>query len=164
MKLEIKVCGNSQLENFKAVCELQPDYVGFIFYDKSKRFVEDPKDVAKIMTCNAKRVGVFVNATAQFINDKIKEFQLDIIQLHGDETASFCQKVSDIRPVFKAFQINENFKFNKLNNYKSACNRFLFDTRSNMYGGSGKKFDWQLLNQYKSDLPFILSGGIGDFK
>ncbi len=161
MKLEIKVCGNTQLKNLKEVCDLQPDYVGFIFYNKSKRFVESPESVARVEGCKTKRVGVFVNATEQLISIKIQEFQLDIIQLHGDETPEFCQKVSAIKPVFKAFQINNNFNFNKLSYYKSACNKFLFDTSSKTYGGSGKKFDWQLLNQYKSDLPFILSGGIG---
>ncbi len=161
MYLEIKVCGNTEAENLRKVCNLQPDYVGFIFYNKSKRFVGSPESVARVEGCKAKRVGVFVNASIDYIKRRAEDFELDIIQLHGDETTSFCQKVSKIRPVFKAFQINNNFNFNKLSNYKSACNKFLFDTSSKMYGGSGKKFDWQLLDEYKSDLPFILSGGIG---
>jgi len=161
MKLEIKVCGNTEGENLKKVCNLQPDYVGFIFYNKSKRFVESPESVARVEGCKAKRVGVFVNASTDYIKRRVEDFELDIIQLHGDELPEFCQKVNSIRPVFKAFQINDNFTFNNLSNYKSECNKFLFDTSSKMYGGSGKKFDWQLLDRYKSDLPFILSGGIG---
>lgn len=161
MKLEIKVCGNTETENLKEVCKLQPDYVGFIFYAKSKRYVKFFKTVAKINGCKAKRVGVFVNESLENINQYVEDYALDIIQLHGDETAEFCQKVSKIRPVFKAFLINDKFNFNILNNYKSSCNKFLFDTSSKMYGGSGKKFDWQLLSAYKLNIPFILSGGIG---
>ena len=161
MKLEIKVCGNTEAKNLSDVCKLQPDFVGFIFYEKSKRFVQHQDAIAKNPKCKAKRVGVFVNATLAYIEQVVRDSELDIIQLHGDETPEFCQKVSAIKPVFKAFQINNNFNFNKLSYYKSACNKFLFDTSSKTYGGSGKKFDWQLLNQYKSDLPFILSGGIG---
>jgi len=161
MKLEIKVCGNTKTENLKEVCNLQPDYVGFVFYAKSKRYVKFPETVARVNGCKAKRVGVFVNESLEKINQYVEDYALDIIQLHGDETAVFCQKVSKIRPVFKALLINNEFNFNDLNSYKSSCNTFLFDASSKMYGGSGKKFDWQLLNAYKLNIPFILSGGIG---
>ncbi len=160
MNLKIKVCGNAQLENFKEVSNLQPDYVGFIFYNKSKRFVESPASVTRIEGCKAKRVGVFVNASADYIKRRAEDFELDIIQLHGDESPEFCQKINSVRPLFKAFQINNNFNFNSLNNYKSVCNKFLFDTSSKMYGGSGKKFDWTILDRYNLTKPFLLSGGI----
>ena len=161
MGLEIKVCGNTNPKNLREVCNLTPDYVGFIFYDKSKRFVQNTNAVGKNASCKAKRVGVFVNAGASYIMQVVDEFELDIIQLHGDETPNFCQEMNEIRPVFKAFQINLNFNYNNLTRYKSACNKFLFDTASSMYGGSGKKFDWQLLSKYKLDIPFLLSGGVG---
>ncbi len=161
MKLEIKVCGNNNPKNLRGVCDLKPDYIVFIFYDKSKRFVQNTNAVGKNGSCKAKRVGVFVNASASYIMQVVNKFELDIIQLHGDESSDFCQEMSEIRPVFKAFQINSNFNYGILTHYKSACNKFLFDTASNMYGGSGKKFDWQLLDKYKLDIPFLLSGGIG---
>ncbi|MCF6351787.1 MAG: phosphoribosylanthranilate isomerase [Cyclobacteriaceae bacterium] len=161
MRLEVKVCGNTEANNLQQVCNLNPDYVGFIFYAKSKRFVENPAFVAKVEGCKAKRVGVFVNASVRFIQDKVQTYKLDIVQLHGDETPSFCQNVSKIKPVFKAFQVNNNFNFDNLNNYKSVCSIFLFDTSYAAYGGSGKKFDWRLLNDYKLTKKFFLSGGIG---
>lgn len=160
MKLEIKICGNKERDNLKEVCSLNPDYVGFVFYNKSQRYVSKPDQIIKLEHCKAKRVGVFVNANEQEIRRTVIEFKLDIAQLHGDETPEFMAKINDFIPVFKAFQINNNFNFNKLSNYLSACNRFLFDTTSTHYGGSGKKFDWNLLDSYKYEVPFILSGGI----
>ncbi len=161
-QLEIKVCGNTEGLNLAKVCKLQPDYVGFIFYHKSKRFVKNPTFVSKVEGCKAKRVGVFVNANLDYIQRKTNEFALDIIQLHGDETPDFCQNVSKIKPVIKAFQINNNFNFNVLNNYKSNSCKFLFDTSSKSYGGSGKKFNWSLLERYNLNKPFFLSGGISE--
>ncbi len=161
-KLRVKICGNAEQENFIKVCNLQPYYVGFIFYEKSKRFVANPFKVKQPKGIKAKRVGVFVNSNVQEISSKVKEFNLDIIQLHGDETPEFCTKISKIKPVFKAFQINNNFNFNILTSYYSSCYYFLFDTSSNQYGGSGKKFNWSLLSNYKLEKPFILSGGIGE--
>ncbi len=161
MKLEIKVCGNTEPKNLEQVCSLAPDYVGFIFYNKSKRFVRNPERVKKNIACKAKRVGVFVNESVSYIKQIVCEFNLDLVQLHGNETPEFCQKVSLIKPVFKAFHVNNNFNFDLLNNYKSSCCKFLFDTSSESYGGSGKKFNWSLLSKYKLDKPFLLSGGIG---
>ena len=160
--LHIKVCGNTQQQNLKEVCNLQPDFVGFIFYDKSKRYVDNLNELKQPLGANAKRVGVFVNASEKEIAQKVEAFDLDYIQLHGDETPVFCEKISSIKPIFKAFQIDNNFNFNILNSYLSSCYVFLFDTSSNQYGGSGKKFDWSLLNDYNLRKPFILSGGINE--
>lgn len=159
-KLEIKVCGNTEHNNLQKVCDLQPDYIGLIFYPGSKRFVHTPKNMSKQMSCNAKRVGVFVNAEPGEIAEKADKYQLDYIQLHGDENPDFCAKINEIRPVFKAFQINKLFNFTQVNNYLSVSYKFLFDTSSATYGGSGKKFDWALLSAYKANKPFFLSGGI----
>ncbi len=161
-KLLIKVCGNMQSQNLKEVCALKPDCVGFIFYSKSKRFVSNPVEVEQPHGSDAKRVGVFVNATEQEIIQKIAEYNLDYIQLHGDETPDFCARINQIRPVFKAFQINNNFNQININSYLSSCYCFLLDAASNAYGGSGKKFDWSLLKDYKLEKPFILSGGISE--
>lgn len=160
MSLEIKVCGNTEFKNFSEVCNLNPEYVGFIFYPKSKRYVESPSLITKVESCKSKRVGVFVNATEQEIRDKVIEFNLDFIQLHGDETATLTAKINEFIPAFKTFQINNNFDFNILIPYLSTCYKFIFDTSSKDYGGSGKKFNWELLENYTLHKPFILSGGI----
>lgn len=162
MKLKVKVCGNTKIDNLKEVCLLSPDYVGFIFYDKSRRNVLTPGQVAKTANCKAKRVGVFVNASEQVIRGKVEEYKLDIIQLHGDETPEFTTKINAFMPVFKVFQIDNNFNFNILKHYISACYYFVFDTSSKQYGGSGKKFDWSILSRYNLEKPFILSGGISE--
>lgn len=160
MALEIKICGITNESNLKEVCSLNPDYVGFIFYSKSKRLVSNIGAIEKMEGCHAKRVGVFVNASEQEIIAKVHDFDLDIIQLHGDETPEFCTKINEIKPIFKAFQINNNFNYNKLKDYLSSTYKFLFDTASITYGGSGQQFDWSLLKDYKLNKPFILSGGI----
>ena len=160
--LQIKVCGNTHAQNLKSVCDLQPDFIGFIFYDKSKRFVDSADEMKQPLGADAKRVGVFVNASEQEISQRVEKFNLDYIQLHGDETPEFCAIINNIRPVFKAFQINNNFNFNILKDYLSTCYAFLFDTSSNQYGGSGEKFDWGLLQRYNFKKPFMLSGGIND--
>lgn len=159
-KLLVKICGNTTTNNLLEVGKLQPDYIGFIFYSNSKRYVANPKDVKQPTHCKAKRVGVFVNADMKDILKKINEFDLDYVQLHGNETPDFCAKINAIRPVFKAFQVNNKFNFNILKGYISSCYYFLFDTFSNQYGGSGKKFDWRIISSYNFHKPFILSGGI----
>ena len=158
--LKIKVCGNTQVDNLQEVCNLKPEYVGFIFYPKSKRFVSSPDNVPMSSSCRAKRVGVFVNATQEEITQRVKDYNLDIIQLHGDESPSFCAKINLIRPVFKAFQINNEINNWLLSSYMSVCYKFLFDTKSDGYGGSGKHFDWSILKSYNLSKPFILSGGL----
>ncbi|MCB0495630.1 MAG: phosphoribosylanthranilate isomerase [Cyclobacteriaceae bacterium] len=158
--LKIKVCGNKEPENLVQVCALHPEFIGFIFYEESKRFVSKPAIGFAATDCKAKRVGVFVNASEGEIREKVDAFNLDFVQLHGDESPEFCESISQIRPVFKAFQIDNNFNFNTLTNYLSVCYMFLFDTASKSYGGSGKKFDWGLLSSYKGSVPFLLSGGI----
>lgn len=162
MALEVKICGITNENNLKEVCALHPDYIGFIFYSKSKRLVSTIGAIEKKEGCTAKRVGVFVNANEEEIRAKVRDLNLDIIQLHGDETPEFCTKISRIKPIFKAFQINDSFDYNNLKIYLSSTYKFLFDTASNSYGGSGKKFNWVHLKGYKWNKPFILSGGIGE--
>lgn len=146
-------------ENTTEIAALQPDYLGFIFYAKSPRYVTDqlPKINAKI-----KKVGVFVNAEFFEIMQKAKEYQLDFIQLHGEETPELCQKIqSNSLKVIKAFNLSNTFNFNILNNYFDSCSHFLFDTKGERYGGNGNTFDWQLLENYHLSKTYFLSGGIG---
>lgn len=139
------------------VHQLEPlvDYLGFIFYEKSKRYVDETPSVG-----NAKKVGVFVNATLEEIQNAIASHSLDVIQLHGDETPEFCAQLRSKVQIIKAFGVGFNFSFHTTTPYEGIADFFLFDTHTAGYGGSGKQFDWTLLSKYRGTTPFILSGGI----
>lgn len=157
--MKVKVCGLKYKDNIQKILNLKPDYVGFIFYAKSKRFVGENVEFPLIPS-DIKKVGVFVNANEEYILDKINRYNLDIVQLHGDETPQFCEKIKLTTKVIKAFGIDEDFDFKKLEYYKTACNFFLFDTKAVDYGGSGQQFNWELLKMYTYQIPFFLSGGV----
>lgn len=146
-------------DNIKSVAELQPDYLGFIFYEKSKRNFDD-----KIPEINneIKKTGVFVNESIEFILEKIKEHQLTAVQLHGNESPEFCKELFRNQiEVIKVFSVDDNFDFEILNNYEGVCDYFLFDTKGKEKGGNGITFNWDILKKYSSKKPYFLSGGIG---
>lgn len=157
----IKVCGMKNPDNIKELGQLPIDYMGMIFYEKSPRFV-DRLTVTDLYTLpkDIKRVGVFVNAGADYIKAKIKEYNLDLVQLHSNESPEFCKELNKTTPVVKAFSISEAKDLEKTGAYEDAASIFLFDTKTPQYGGSGQKFDWNILNEYKGSIPFLLSGGI----
>ncbi|WP_275111360.1 bifunctional phosphoribosylanthranilate isomerase/tryptophan synthase subunit beta [Paralabilibaculum antarcticum] len=162
--LKIKVCGLRDKDNLKELMELPLDYMGFIYYSKSARFVGDDfdADILKSIPSDIRKVGVFVNESVEKILLLAEKYRLDVIQLHGDETPNVCKTIKDSGlEVFKAFQLNESFQFEQLESYHKKCDYFLFDTKSESYGGSGKKFNWQILEKYKGETAFFLSGGIG---
>lgn len=147
-------------ENILAVEALGIDMMGFIFYGKSPRNVES---LPSYMPCRVKRVGVFVNENAAVIEQRIKEFALDFVQLHGGESPEFCAEISELGvKVIKAFSVDENFDFTLTQSYSDACDMFVFDTKCSGYGGSGEQFDWSLLSGYQGTTPFLLSGGIAE--
>ncbi|MFN8353533.1 MAG: phosphoribosylanthranilate isomerase [Spirosomataceae bacterium] len=151
-------------DNIRELLELQPDYMGFIFYEKSPRFVADELDeqLLKSFPRTTKKVGVFVNATIDTILRNVKRYNLDFVQLHGDETPDFCKSLQFKGVnIIKAFSVDENFNFNKLNNYKPVCDYFLFDAKGQNRGGNGTTFDWSVLKRYDNEKPFFLAGGIG---
>lgn len=158
--LKIKVCGMKYAQNILEVKKLLPDFMGFIFYEKSKRRVDE--ETFSVETKNIKRIGVFVNETVEIVLNKIKEHQIDGVQLHGDELPQFCELLKPKSLVIKAFQIDEKFDFNQLKLYEKCVDYFLFDTKTNATerGGTGKKFNWKVLENYKLSVPFFLSGGI----
>ena len=163
-ELKIKVCGMRTPENISGVAFAFPDYLGFIFYPKSKRFVgfEPLSDVLSIIPDSVKKVGVFVDEAPEKVFEIYRNWNLNVIQLHGNETPEYCQQIQDSGiTVFKAFSVDDQFDFEILNAYSGVCDYFLFDTKGRLPGGSGKKFNWQLLENYKCDVPFFLSGGIG---
>lgn len=164
-KIKLKVCGMKH--NTLEVASLQPDYLGFIFYDKSPRNFTGsipvlPKDI--------KKVGVFVNATIDTVIENINTFQLDVVQLHGDESPEYCKRlklychsaldVNDIE-IIKVFSIKDEFDFSVLKPYETVCDYYLFDTKGKAKGGNGYTFDWSVLKDYPSNKPYFLSGGIG---
>lgn len=162
--MKIKVCGLRDKGNVKKLMDLPLDYVGFIFYSKSARYVGTDFDaeITKMIPLHIRKVGVFVNEATEKILTLAKKYQLDAIQLHGDESPEDCRLVKGSGlEVFKAFQLNEAFQFERLDAYHKACDYFLFDTKSDSYGGSGKKFNWEILKKYKGKIAFFLSGGIG---
>ncbi len=146
-------------ENILEVSQLLPDYLGFIFYEKSSRYFDG--EIPEIPN-SIKKVGVFVNATLKEIISKIKKYNLDIIQLHGNETPEYCENLkNDNLEIIKVFSVDDDFNFEELSKYENVCDYFLFDTKGKLHGGNGVTFNWQILEKYKSKKPLILSGGIG---
>lgn len=159
--LKIKVCGMKSTQNREEVEKLAVDFLGFIFYPKSMRFVGEGAEPG-LFNASKPKVGVFVDENAFEILGLAKNLGLDYIQLHGKENPKTCQLLKDQRlKVIKAFNLNESFKFEKLHEYEPAVDYFLFDTKTDMPGGSGKKFNWKVLEKYTGKVPFFLSGGIG---
>lgn len=144
-------------ENINALGRLPIDLMGMIFYEKSPRYVDHSIERSNR---NLKLVGVFVDAGTDFITEKTQEYGLDFIQLHGNESPGYCKAISQLKPVIKAFSISDKSDFEKTMQYENICEYFLFDTKTPQYGGSGQKFDWQILNEYKGNTRFLLSGGI----
>ena len=151
-------------ENIREVAALEPNYLGFIFYPKSPRYVVGKLDSESINVVpkNIWRTGVFVNEREKNILDLAEEYGLKALQLHGDESPELCTALCFAgKSVIKAFRIDENFDFSQLVEYLDCVDFFLFDTQTKSYGGSGKKFDWSVLKSYIFRTPFFLSGGIG---
>ena len=160
--MKLKVCGMKYGDNIKEVAKLKPDLMGFVFYTRSKRYVGEHFDLKYLVGLpkNIDTVGVFVNSTRSYILHKVMRYQLDIVQLHGDESPEFCRDLRGSVRVMKAFGLHDDFDMITLDRYKPFCDYFLFDTKTKHYGGSGKKFNWEILKKYDGALPFFLSGGI----
>lgn len=152
----------TRLTDLKEICQMKVDYVGFIFYEKSGRFVEGKVSPEAVRNLEGiKKIGVFVNAEEAYILKKVKEYGLDLIQLHGEEKPEFCRRLRRDIPVIKAFKIRTENDIKATERYAGSCDYFLFDTAGKLYGGNGELFDWNLLTRYKGPTPFFLSGGIG---
>lgn len=159
MMPKLKICGMKYPENIRAVAALSPDYMGFIFWEKSPRFFDNsiPPISQKI-----KKTGVFVNASYTYIQEKINQHHLEAIQLHGSETPEFIGRLQNLKvEIIKAFNVDKDFDFEILEAYEACCDFYLFDAKGKLPGGNGYTFNWELLKNYKSPKPFFLSGGIG---
>jgi phosphoribosylanthranilate isomerase len=184
--MKIKVCGMKYIENIQDVAALQPDYLGFIFYEKSKRNFEG---IIPELPKSIKKTGVFVNEYPEILISLVEEYRLDAIQLHGDESLEYVtelkSQLAERRALFieenkhqrkkknkhfiaekeveiiKVFGIKDDFNFAVLKPYLDVVDFFLFDTKGKERGGNGVKFDWAILEKYPFEKPFFLSGGIG---
>jgi phosphoribosylanthranilate isomerase len=160
--MRVKVCGITKASQALQASEAGADFAGFIFYPPSSRYVfkhMPANEIKKLRSVN--KVGVFVNANVDDVLRTVDECGLYLVQLHGDESPRYCEKISQYITVIKAFRIsgNENISW-KIKDYHDAADMFMFDTDGAGFGGTGKKFDWQMLKETNIGKPFFLSGGI----
>ncbi len=161
--MKIKVCGMKYPGNISEVISLKPDLMGFIFYPKSPRYAE-PLDVDFMLSFprNVLKIGVFVNEELDDILEVVKKYNLNGVQLHGSESEELCYTFKSTGLLtLKAFSIAEPEDFDKTEDYEGTCDLYVFDTKTPQHGGSGRKFDWNILSAYQGRTPFLLSGGIG---
>jgi phosphoribosylanthranilate isomerase len=162
--LKIKVCGLRDIENVSDLVKAAPDFMGFIFYPGSVRYVgKNPEEVLfRQIPSDIIKTGIFVDETTVNVTDTINRFRLDAIQFHGSESPDYCRHFRrNGFIIIKAFPIEESFDFKQLIPYVESCDYFLFDTKTTGFGGSGIKFDRNILEGYKLKKLFFLSGGIG---
>jgi len=185
-RVRLKICGMKHPDNITQVAALQPDYMGFIFYNKSVRNFNTA--IPKISD-SIKKAGVFVDEDLNSVIDKINTYNLQAVQLHGSESPEYCNTLkrhyeerndevtssketdclnlekksrnNETLEIIKVFSINSEFNFEVLKPYESVCDYFLFDTKGKLPGGNGYTFNWEVLNNYPSTKPFFLSGGVG---
>ena len=173
--MKVKVCGLREPDNIAAVAALGVDYLGLILHPDSKRYaaseslagwIEGHRDSLGA----TELVGVFVNAEVDTVLNAVHDYRLDWVQLHGDESAGYCQElklmwsVNTLRKakICKAFSVDRNFDFRQTAPYVSSCPLFVFDTGGKSTpGGTGVQWDWHRLTEYDGPVPFLLSGGIG---
>ncbi len=160
--MKLKICGMKYPDNILEVGSLLPDYMGFIFWEKSARYFDG---ALPNLPQSIKKTGVFVNASQEDIVAKVSQYDLQAVQLHGHESVTFCQELKEYLgnsiEIIKVFSVDSEFDFNELKPFESVCDYFLFDTKGKLPGGNGTTFDWKVLEKYPSQKPFFLSGGIG---
>ncbi len=161
--MQIKICGMKYPENILEVSTLLPDYLGFIFYMKSPRFADRlDLSVLNSLPKNIKKVGVFVNESLENILTCIEKYNLDAVQLHGADNKKLCREIKEEAKtmVIKVFPIMASYNLKVTKDYEEVADLFLFDTKTDLYGGSGQKFNWNILHDYQGEKDFLLSGGI----
>lgn len=155
--MKLKICGLKYPDNIKQVAAIGPQYLGFIFYEPSKRFAGNDFILPEIDP-SIKTVGVFVDAPLAYVEEKVKKYHLNYAQLQGHESPAYCASVKQFTQVIKAFGLGEHFDLQILNDYKSCCNYFLFDHKTEHYGGVGEPLNLQLLEQYDNEIPYFIGG------
>ena len=162
-KMLVKVCGMREADNIRQVEALGVDWMGFIFWPKSSRYVSE---MPNYLPTKCKRVGVFVDASIGDVMTIAEQYQLDLIQLHGQESPNYiAQLTSHLKSLtsikfIKAFNIATASDLEVTKRYEGYVDYFLFDTKGKSVGGNGEKFDWSVLSEYRGNTPYLLSGGI----
>ncbi len=157
--LEIKVCGMRLPDQIRQLAELPIDYIGLIFHTSSPRYVD--QEFAPLLFGDKKKVGVFVNSPIEQILYIQSRYQLDAVQLHGQESPELCASIQNRGiEVIRAFSVDKNFDFNKVLDFDGYADRFIFDARGDAPGGNGVRFDWNKMKEYDGATPFLLAGGI----
>ena len=163
--MQLKVCGITQLDQLLALQEIGVDYAGLIFYEGSPRFIGAHNFEASMIKkdeITIKRIGVFVNAKEDEILKAVDDWKLEMVQLHGEESPVFCEKISNHVKTIKAFRVNEEESLAyKVAPYENAVEYYLFDAMGKQYGGTGNKFDWKVIAEANIEKPYFLSGGLG---
>jgi phosphoribosylanthranilate isomerase len=159
--MKLKVCGNR--DNIQEVASLNPDYMGFIYWEPSSRAMDPEESFEGLLPPSIKKIGVFVDAETEFIQAIATRHKLDFIQLHGKESVEDLRALKERTnvPLIKVFAPTVGFDFDQLRPYSDLVDFFLFDTKGKLPGGNGVHFDWRLLENYKEEVPYFLSGGIG---
>ena len=160
--MRVKVCGITQALQAQQIRDAGVDFVGFIFYPPSSRYVYKSMPAEEIKKLrNINKVGVFVNADVNDVLRTVDNCGLYLVQLHGNESPRYCEKISQYITVVKAFRVSEGDNISwKIKDYYDVADLFMFDTEGASFGGTGKKFDWQKLKEANIGKPFFLSGGI----
>ncbi len=161
--MRVKVCGMTQIEQVRQLDEMGVDFAGFIFYHRSPRYVGRhlTGDKLKKEKLRLGKVGVFVNPTYEELMKNVDEYGLDMVQLHGDENPRFCERVANYISVIKVFRMGDNDPIDWISKpFEDSSDMFLFDTEGAGYGGTGKKFNWEILKNSSVNKLFFLSGGI----
>jgi len=160
-EIKLKVCGMRDPENILEVASLKPDYLGFIFFSKSPRYVQHNFTLPEGLSSQVKKVGVFVNESNDIMVTQMHRMKLDYLQLHGNESVKQCEELKEEgAKIIKVFSIDDDFDFALTKPYQDVADFFLFDTKGKYYGGNAKTFDWSILNRYHQQVPFFISGGI----
>ncbi len=160
--MRVKVCGIADQEQLMELHTIGATFAGLIFYPKSPRYVLRHMTTSQIKKeNNINKVGVFVNASIEEVLQMVDECRLHMVQLHGDESPKYCEKIADYISVVKAFRISETDNIGwRIHEYMDVCDMFMFDTEGAGYGGTGKKLDWNKLKDVQVGKPYFLSGGI----
>jgi phosphoribosylanthranilate isomerase len=164
MDVKLKICGMRDPDNIREVIQYSPDYIGFIFYMGSPRYVGDHlEQIRKVqIPTTIRKVGVFVNEYTSKILQMREKLYFDMVQLHGNEAFTLCEKLkNEGLEVIKVFSVGEDIDFDQMKPYLEYVDYFLFDTKGKNYGGNSIAFDWNLINDYPFQIPFFLGGGIG---
>lgn len=160
--LQIKVCGMREVGNIRDVAALGPDFMGFIFYVRSPRYVGEDF-VMPALPEGIRKTGVFVKETVENVLRRARQYGLDHVQLHSDETPEYCAEIKAAGlKILKAFAVDAAFDFGQLKAFEEVADYFLFDTKGDGYGGHGKAFDWGILSDYSGNTPFFVAGGVSN--